>query len=189
MTEQQVAEFNFLYGQGCKKMKGLLITENYRPSRIGFFGKVRANKAIKYFDQALAIYPEHFQSLFFIGKLYQRLRDYEKALTSFESALKFEHSDDNLPQEASIIAMHLNQVDKAIELSEEALRRRPGDFALLGNHSMNLLIAGRDNDAKETIDQAIRINPTDDINKRIKAKIEGVLTGQIERPTFEDSLG
>jgi tetratricopeptide (TPR) repeat protein len=188
MTEDQIANFNSFYDKACKKMEGLIILEGYRPKTIGFFEKLKAKKAIEYFNSALSIYPEHFASLFFLGKLYQRLGDYETALAYFETALKFEKYNHNLPQEAALVAMHLNQIDKAIEYSAESLRRKPNDSALLGNHSMNLLIAGRDLEAKETIDRAITVEPTDQINQRIKEKIDGVISGKIHRPSFEESL-
>lgn len=189
MKDEQIEKFNSLYQQACDKMKGLIILDGYRPKGIGFFEKLRANKAIKYFNEALSIYSDHFQSLFFLGKLYQRLGDYEKALSYFDAALKLEQTNHNIPQEASLVAMHLNQVDKAIEFSTEALRRKPDDYMLLGNHSMNLLIAGLDNEAKEAIDKAILLNPEDDINQRIKNKIQAVISGQVKRPTFAESLG
>jgi tetratricopeptide (TPR) repeat protein len=189
MTEQQISEFNSLYQLACDKMKGLIILEDYRPKALGFFEKSRAKKAIRYFEQALAIFPDHWQSLFLLGKLYQRFGDYDKSLSYFENSLELEQTNHSIPQEASIVAMHLNQINKAIKYSEESLRRKPNDFALLGNHSMNLLIAGQDNEAIESINKAIAINPDDEINQRIKAKIEGVIAGHIKRPTFESSLG
>ncbi len=85
MTEEQIVKFNSLYETGCKKMKGLVILEGYRPRGVGFFEKIRANKAIKSFEQGLSIYPAHFQSQFFLGKLYQRLGDYDKSLFLFRN--------------------------------------------------------------------------------------------------------
>jgi tetratricopeptide (TPR) repeat protein len=189
MTDEQIAQFNSFYQLACDKMKGLIILEAYRPGGIGFFEKLRANKAIKCFNEALSIYPDHFQSLFFLGKLYQRLGNYEQALLCFDKALKLEQTNHNIPMEASLVAMHLNQVDKAIEYSKEAIMRKPDDFALLGNYSMNLLVAGLDNEAKEAIEKAILLNPDDDINQRIKGKIQAVRSGQVKRPTFIESLG
>ena len=188
MTEQQIEEFDSLYQQACEKMKGLIILDGYRPKGIGFFEKIRANKAIEYFEQALAIYPYDFPSMFFIGKLYQRLGNYEAALSYLEKALNIEHENHSLPQEASLVAMHLNQFDKAIEYSNEALKRSPNNIALLGNHSMNLLIAGRDDEALAAINKAMSIDSTDEINQYIKSKIENVISGQEPRPTFENSL-
>lgn len=188
LTNQQIADFNNAYQKACNKMKGIAILEGYRPSGIGFFEKIRANKAIKYFEIALAIEPNNYQSLFFLGKIYQRLGEYNKSLGLLEKAMQFEKENHYLPLEASLVAMHLNQLDKAIEYSNEGLRRKPNDFALLGNHSMNLLIAGKDQEAKENIEKAIKLNPTDEINKRIQSKINSVISGQERRPTFKDSI-
>lgn len=189
LTDQQIADFNNAYQKACDKMKGIVILDGYRPSGIGFFEKFRANKAIKYFEEALAIEPNHYQSLFFLGKIYQRFGEYEKSLALLEKAMQLEKENHNLPLEASLVAMHLNQIDKAIEYSNEGIRRKPNDFALLGNHSMNLLIAGKDQEAKETIEKALKLNPADEINKRIQSKINSVISGQVRRPTFKDSVG
>lgn len=188
MTEQQIKEFNSMYLNACDKMKGLLILENHRPKAIGFFEKIRANKAIKYFNDALSIIPDHFASLFFIGKIYQRLGNYDQALLSFDKALNSDQVNSSVALEASLVAMHLKQIDKAIEYSKEGLRRDPENTGILGNHSMNLLIAGFDKEATDTIDKAILLNPADKINQRIKEKIQSVTAGQIDRPTFEESI-
>jgi tetratricopeptide (TPR) repeat protein len=189
LTDQQIAVFNDKYQKACDKMEGIVILENYRPSGIGFFEKIRAKKAIKYFEEALEIEPNHYQSLFFLGKIYQRFGEYDKSLSLFEKVMQLEKENHNSPLEASLVAMHLNQLDKALEYSNEGLRRKPNDFALLGNHSMNLLIAGKDQETKETIVKAITLNPTDEINKRIQSKIDSVIAGQDHRPTFKDSIG
>lgn len=187
-TEQQVEEFNAAYDLARKKMKGLVILENYRPGKMNFFEKFRAKSAIKMFEKALKIHPEHWPSLFFVGKLYQRMGLHEKSLFHFESALSLEHENHSLPQEAALAAMHLHQIDKAIAYSAEALKRKPGDYALLGNHSMNLLIAGLDNEAFEAINSALTIMPDDEINLRILQKVTGVISGKVKRPTFADAI-
>ncbi|WP_161595844.1 tetratricopeptide repeat protein [Flavobacterium pectinovorum] len=169
-------------------MEGIVILENYRPKKIGFFEKRRAKKSIRHFENALAIFPEHFPSLFFIGKIYQRFGEYEKALLYFEKALEIEKENYNLPQEASLVAMDLNLIDKAIEYSNEALQRSPNNFALMGNHAMNLLIAGEDEIAKEIIEKAVKLEPNDSINKNIQNKINAVISKEIKRPTFKDSI-
>lgn len=187
MTEEQKSNFNKYYSEAIKAQKGIVILDAYRTKGIGFFEKLKAKKAIKLFEKALNIYPDSYQSLFLIGKIYQRLQEYDKSLYFLEKAMLIEKENHNLPQEASLVAMHLNQINKAIEYSTEANKRKPNDFILLGNHSMNLLIAEQDQEAKNTIDKAILINPDDEINKRIKLKIENVIAGKVKRPTFKDS--
>lgn len=82
-------------------------------------------------------------------------------------ALKLEHTNHNMPQEASIAAIQLKQIDKAVMYSAEALKRKPEYPVLLGNHSINLLIAGLDQEALETINYALTVDPDDKINQRI----------------------
>lgn len=189
MTDQRAGEFNSMYQRACDRMKGIILLDDYRPRALGFFGKIRARNAINYFEKVLAIFPEHPQSLFFLGKIYQMLKDYERALFYLDNAVRLERTNHNLPLEASLVAMHLQQTDKAIEYSREALRRKPDDVATLGNFSMNLLIGGFDQEAREAIDKAMSIDATDSINKRIKAMVDGVIAGQRHRPTFKECIG
>ncbi len=189
LTEKEINKFNSFYDDACKKMEGLIILEGYTPKSPNFFEKRKIKKSIDIFKKALEIVPEHFPSLFFIGKLYQRLGKYEDSLSYFEKALIYEHNNHTLPQEASLVAMHLNNTEKALEYSLEAVRRKPDNIGVLGNHSMNLLIFGKDEEALLFIDKALSIDPSDKINIRIKKKIEDVISRNAIRPTFKDSIG
>jgi tetratricopeptide (TPR) repeat protein len=186
MTQTEI--FNLHYTEACKQQKGLILLGDYRPRRIGFFRKIKVKKAINTFEKALAIFPDHFQSLFFIGKLYQRVGDYEKSLQYLETALGIEKENPNLPQEASLVAMHLNQIEKGIAYSKEALNRSPDHIAILGNHAMNLLIGNFLTEAQEIIERALKLDPSDKINQQIKIKIDNVLSSKPPVPTFEQSL-
>jgi len=186
LNDQEIKEFNLQYALATKKMNGILISDSYRPKCLSFFEKMRARKAIKHFNNALAIAPKHWQSLFFIGKIYQRLADYEKALSYMEKALEYENSNFNILQEASLVAMNLNLIEKAIYYSEAALRKNPDSIELMGNHAMNLLIAGKDLQAQQIIETALALEPHDVINKNIQEKIFDVYNGKITRPTFKD---
>ena len=189
MNDDQVAEFNFHFEQAGKDLNHIIILGDYHPGNLGFWDKRKAKKAIQNFERCISINPNHWQSLFFIGKIYQRLGDHENALQYLEKALKIETINHNIPQEAAIEAMHLNMIEKGVEYSLESLKRNPNDFALLGNHAMNLLIAGLDRDAEEYINKALYLNPNDELNNRIKKIIANVIEGIEKRPTFKNSIG
>ncbi len=53
---------------------------------------------------------------------------------------------------------------------------------------MNLLVAEKDSEAKYIIEEAIRIQPNDSINRNIESLITDVLSGKRKRPTFEDTI-
>jgi tetratricopeptide (TPR) repeat protein len=127
--------------------------------------------------------------MLFLGKAYQKLGDHQAALSFFEKAMSIEHSNHSIPQEASIEAIQLDNIGKALEYSEEAIRRNPDNFVLMGNHATNLLIANRDTEAIKMIAAAINLNPDDQINRNIQKFIAEVTTGQKKRPTCKSITG
>jgi tetratricopeptide (TPR) repeat protein len=189
LTENQISDFNKYYEKGCSLQNGIILLDGYSPKSLGFFEKIRAKKALKSFEAALEIYPESWQSLFFIGKIYQRMREFQKSLSYIEKAITYQRDNHVLFQEASLVAMHLNQIEKSIEFSEISIKISPENFALLGNHAMNLLVAEKDDEAKQVIEKALLINPNDTYNQRIQKKIENVILKKEKRPTFKEAIG
>ncbi|GAO41751.1 tetratricopeptide repeat protein [Flavihumibacter petaseus] len=123
-----------------------------------------------------------------MAKSLQRLDRHTEAFEQLESAFKIESENSSIPMEASLEAMHLKDLDKAIYYSEESLKRKPHDAAILGNHAMNLLLAEKDSEALATINEAIRILPSDSVNRNIEAIVRDVVSGKRKRPTFEDTI-
>ena len=189
MTTDQIETFNNLYKTATERVDKIIVLGNYRVRRVGFFDKRNLKKSIKDYEQCLRMAPGHWQSMLFMAKSHQRLGDHEAALLWLEKAMQIETTSHTIPQEASIEAVHLNNIDKGILFSAEAIRRKPNDFALLGNHAMNLLIAGRDDDAKRTVELAIELNPSDTVNKNILKQITDVTSGRKKRPTCKDIVG
>lgn len=181
-------EFNEIFEQAGKKQEGLVILDGYRRKELNKFEKLKLEESIQDFQKCLDIVPEHWQSMVLMSKAFQRLERHHEALEQLELAFKLELENHIIPMEASLEAMHLKDIDKAIFYSEESLKRKPNDYALLGNHAMNLLVARKDNEAKETIDKAIKLQPNDSINKNIESIIKDVIAEKRQRPTFEDAV-
>jgi tetratricopeptide (TPR) repeat protein len=189
LTKEQIDYFNTAFERAGKRQSGIVYLDGYNRRPLGFFGKKKLKKSIDDFKFCLELIPDHWQSMVLMAKSYQRLDLHSEAFDLLEKAFTIELDNATIPMEASLEAMHLNKIDKAIYYSEQSIKRKPNDFALLGNHAMNLLVAGKDMDAKEIIDEAIRLNPNDSINKNIEKKISDVISGKSNRPTFKDAIG
>jgi len=181
-------EFNEIFERAAKRQDGLVFLDGYKRKSLSASDKLRLEESIEGFKKCLEIFPSHWQSLFFMAKALQRLERHPEALEQLEAAFNIELQNHTIPMEASLEAMHLEDLDKALYYSEESLKRKPDDFALMGNHAMNLLIAEKDSEAKSTIEEALRIQPNDSINKNIKSIVSDVTAGRRRRPTFEDSI-
>lgn len=181
-------EFNEIFERARKRQEGLILLDGYRKKQLNSSEKVRLEESIKDFQKCLEIVPNHWQSMVLMAKAFQRLERHTEALEQLELAFNTEKENHTIPMEASLEAMHLKDIDKAIYYSEESLKRKPNDFVLMGNHAMNLLIAQKDDEAKEIIGKAIKMNPNDSVNRNIESIVKGVQSGDRKRPTFEDAI-
>lgn len=181
-------EFNEIFERAGKRQEYLILLDGYRKEKLMESDKLKLEESVKDFRKCLEMCPDHWQSMVLMAKSYQRLGRHSEALEQLESAMKLELKNHSIPMEASLEAMHLKYVEKALFYSEESLKRKPNDFVLMGNHAMNLLIAKKDKEAKEIIGKAIRIQPNDSINRNIESIIRDVISGDRNRPTFEETI-
>ncbi len=188
IEKKKTEAFNEIFERAGKRQAGLIILDGYRNKKLTTTEKLKLEESVKDFQKCLEIAPDHWQSMILMAKAFQRLERHSEALEQLESAFKIELENHSIPMEASLEAMHLKDLDKALFYSEESLKRKPNDFALLGNHAMNLLVAQKDMEAKTTIEKAIKIQPNDSVNRNIESIVRAVMSGNRKRPTFEDVI-
>jgi SseB protein N-terminal domain len=188
IENKKFQEFNTIYERAGKKQEGLIFLDGYNRKPLANSDKLKLEESIDDYKKCIAIFPEHWQSMFLMAKALQRLERHSESLEQLELAFTIQLENHSIPMEASLEAMHLKNIEKAIYYSEESLKRKPNDFNLMGNHAMNLLVAEKDNEAKYIIEEAIRIQPNDSINRNIESLIRDVLSGKRKRPTFEDAI-
>lgn len=184
LTQEQADYLNGLLDEASQKIKGLILIDGYQQSPLTDEDQIKANRAIDIYKEVLSYVPDHYASWMFMGKVYQRLKEYAKALECLDSAVNL--TDSHIaPQEAALVAMGLGEYEKAVTYGEEALCRNPTSIAVLG-HAMNLMHIGKDKEALIAIDRAIELSPEDEINKNVKKLIVSVMNGEKPRPTFNE---
>lgn len=92
-------------------------------------------KAIKRYEHALVLYPEHFQARYNLGNIYVAYEDYEAAAKNYEAALKvkpnFLKARINL---GIILTEELGEIDKAINHYIRAVRTKPFMMGFIYNN-------------------------------------------------------
>jgi Flp pilus assembly protein TadD len=182
------AEFTSLFARAAEKLTPLVQTEEPSPRRFNAKETAEIQSSIADLEACVAYSTEHWQSMVLLAKAHQSLHNHRDSLDWWVKAMKIETANHILPKEASITALHLSDIDAALRFSAEALRRKPDDPALMGNHAMNLLIAGRDREAMAAIITALAFAPDDAFNQRISKVIYQVGVGERARPTCESAL-
>ena len=117
--------------------------------------------ALKAYDEALGIDPNHLQSLFNKAVVLQMLGRVGDALSCYEKALKINPNDSEIWGNRGIALRSLGRTEEAIESYHKGLGINPSDSALWSNMGIALRSVGRVKDAIESYDKAISINPND----------------------------
>jgi len=189
LSPKKIAYFNFVYNRATARMEKIVFADGYNNKALGFFDKRKLKKSIRQLEECLTMAPQHFQTMVFIAKAHQRMGEHQKAFAHLEKAYTIEPGNKIIPTEASLEAMHLQMLDKALFYSAAAVKLEENDVRLLGNHAMNLLIAAQDEEAKRTIEKALKLDPKDEVNRNVERMIKGVMAGIKERPTFKSAVG
>ncbi|PKV48875.1 tetratricopeptide repeat protein [Aquimarina sp. MAR_2010_214] len=186
LPEEKIPIFNSNFEKGNELAESLTIIKDQSNSKLGFWNKRKAKKAIKHYTECLNLIPNHWQTNWLIAKVYQAMSENKKALEHFEIAVRIEKTNPDLPREASISAMDFGNVKLAVKYSEEAINREPNDAGLYCNHAVNLMVLGNDDEAITYIEKAMEMESNDEINKNAHSLINDVVSGKRKRPKYNE---
>src|SRR5215471_11382477 len=89
LSNEEVERHNQLYRKGCELAKGELLladAKGHRKGPLEPLAKQRLHEAIRCLTMALEIAPWQWQTLWVLGKIYQRIDDRAQALSCFGKA-------------------------------------------------------------------------------------------------------
>jgi tetratricopeptide (TPR) repeat protein len=181
-STQDKARHDELYMQGNKLIEGLMIVGSREPGPLSSHQRRRLEDAIERFVEVVRINPANWAAMWLLGKIYQRLSEYEQALAWFSRAHRISPDQPDVAREASIAAMELGQPGEAIPFCERAIEAKPDDPGLRANLALALLFSGKPAEAQVVAKEALAQNPADGITSYIVKIIKEVLDGRQSCP-------
>ncbi len=172
-----VARHNELYQQATGLIKGLIHTGDTEPGPLDADSRRRLEQAIPLFEEVVQIRPGNWAAMWLLGKVYQRLGEYERGLDWFTRSHRVNPDHPDVAREASIAAMDAGQPEQAIEFCRRAIDAQPDDAGLRANLALATLFSGKPAEARDIAADALRRNPDDQITAQIVAIIEEVVSG------------
>jgi hypothetical protein len=176
-SAQDKARHNELYRQGCSLIEGLIILDNQAPGELDPRSRQRLQDAIAAFDEVVRINPGNWNAMWLLGKVYQRLGDYDRGLQWFSRAHRVNPDQADVAREAAIAAMDLGRPEEAIPFCERAIEAKPDDPGLRANLALALLFSAKPDEAQAVAQEALRRDPGDKITAQIVRIIAEVLDG------------
>ncbi|MGH7173961.1 MAG: tetratricopeptide repeat protein [Gemmataceae bacterium] len=177
ISEEDKSRHNDLYEQGCRLIEGLILVHNKEPGELDPGCRKRLRDAIPLFVEVVRINPGNWATMWLLGKVYQRLGEYEQGLAWFSRAHRVNPDQADVAREAAIAAMDLGRPEEAISFCSRAIEVKPDDPGLRANLALALLFAGKPAEARPIAQEALAQDPVDKITAYLMQVIEGVLGG------------
>lgn len=166
-----------LYQQGRDLVQELILIHGQPPTELTSITRQRLTDAIGLFEEVVRINPGNWPAMWLLGKIYQRLDDYERGLEWFSRSHRVNPDHPDVAREAAIAAMELGRPVEAVGYCQRALEAEPDDPGLYANLALALLFSGKPTEAQATVREALRRDLGDQITARIGTIIEEVLAG------------
>jgi tetratricopeptide (TPR) repeat protein len=171
-----------LFSRAVELVEGRLMMGGVRWSRLDENGRRPLLEAVALLKQATERDTSAFPSWWMLGKVHQRLGDYERAHEAFGRALEADPNHVDGCREYVSSSLDVGRAQSALPVAERACSLRPGDVGLRANLALAQLFAGKAEDASRTIEDALRTDPQDAITKALAALIAAVRDGRRALP-------
>lgn len=167
-----------LYQRAAALIDGLLILHSKEPAPLERPQHQRLEQAIPLFEEVVRLNPHNWAAMWLLGKVYQRLVNYEQSLNWFARAHRVNPEQVDVAREASIAAMEVGRPAEAIPFCECAIENNPNDPGLRANFALALLFSERPLEARHVAAEALQRDPADAITAQIVRFITEVLDGK-----------
>jgi tetratricopeptide (TPR) repeat protein len=127
----------------------------------GFFEEGRFEEAIKSYDCAISINPNHYKALSNRGSiLCDYLRKYDAALPFFDQAVSIKPDQHESWHNRGVVLNHLGKYEEAIESYDRAIMFKPDFHEAWSNRATSLHKLGKYEEAIASCDQSIAFKPS-----------------------------
>ncbi|MDH3591212.1 MAG: tetratricopeptide repeat protein [Planctomycetota bacterium] len=182
-TRAEADRHNALTERGWALTDGLLfIHAGDARGQPGWAARRKLQKAIGYFEQALAINPGGWSSMWALGKIYQRLGETATSLGWFTQAHQLNPDQPDVAREAGLAALDGGEAELAVYFCTAAVDAKPEDAGLVANLALAHMLAGDDAASIRCARSAVQRDPDDSVSNTVLALVQGVAEGTRERP-------
>lgn len=157
-----------LWQKACVLTEGeLILHESQKREPPGFWSRLKLKRAQRLLQQILALTPDHWNSMWLLGKSVQRFGDERAAFEWFVKAWNQAPRNADVAREAALSAMHLGLSRHAVAYCEEALKLEPNDPGLTCNLALALIHDGKPLEALAKAKLAVEGNPSDGVSGNV----------------------
>ena len=131
----------------------------FQRKAIGFVQQGQWEEAIDVLEQARALYPDHFENLFWMACLYQRVGDGEQAVEMLDRVLGKDPGFSPAVFNRILLLVQADKKEEALNYYKDVIWKRPDTLAVLRHLIFKLIELKQDDLADKFYLEGLRINP------------------------------
>ena len=140
------------------------------------------------FERVLLLAPAHGRALWLRAKALQALGEHTRAASALATAFKAQPNSPDVGREYVLELLATKSFPEAVGVAERVAREHPSDATLLRNLALAQLLNADPQHAAQTIEQALRLAPTDTQARALERRIADVADGRQKQPQSLEDL-
>ena len=170
-----------LYETSAKLILQHSIDQGQPPLRGKLKQQIRA--AVECLENVVSHHPDFWRAHYFIGKGYESVGELDKSHAGFRTAYELEPEGENVCRGLVANCLSTDRIEMALEVCVREATSRPDDIETLGNLGLCYLLNQNLVAARKTIEAAVRLDNTDQVNLKVLSVIQSVESGDRPCPT------
>jgi tetratricopeptide (TPR) repeat protein len=175
-------DHNRVYRQACDLIDPYMRLHNVAEKPIDATARTNLEKGIRLLEAVTEYHPGNWNAFWIIGKAKQALGDSPGACDSFGRAFAIQKQNPDVAREYMFECLNLGRGREGLDAAKLAVEIDPKDAGLYANLALAHLVAGDAQAAMAAVDQAIQMNPADEISQNVKRMTQKIIDGKIPLP-------
>lgn len=166
-----------VYRAACDVIKPYMRLAGEPEKKVTKEAAAELKRAIQLLDAVTAYAPTNWAAFWIKGKAWQALDDRKAACAAFKAAFDLQDKNPDVAREYMFECLNLGDGVEGLRAARHALSLNPSDAGLHANMALALVIAGKPTEALAAIDEALRIDPRDQISQNVRKVVVKIIDG------------
>jgi tetratricopeptide (TPR) repeat protein len=145
-------------------------------------GRRDISQGIEYLQIVTKLHPEHWPTYWYLGKVFEALRDAKRAYENFKKAYEIKPDEVVVCRELMNSCLELGKAGEGVSVAQAAVQLEPKDAGLWANLGLALLLDAQLPRAKQATEKALELDPSDSITRSLLRMISLVQSGRRPQP-------
>lgn len=186
MGESKKDEHNRCYLEACDLLKPHMVLQG---EELAPMNEENVRKGIALLERVVELSDnQNWAALWIKGKAHQSLAEHQEAYESFLGAYRIHNTHPDVLRELSLEAHQIQKHADALYYAKAAAEFDLNDPGLIANVAFALIFNGRYDEALENAEKACKLDPKDEVSKKLLAVIKHVQANHLPTPRTIEEL-